>query len=144
MLLSNNQWEWAQFSYSLRGDATSSQCVASTRRAGLPRTQTSLSRAQRKAGRRLLSVPFPWSLAAHYQSLASTLPKTKRLRWRLRPGSFPWNKRDPLIQWRERLLGVRDLTESFFAYSQTTDSQKTSLYFWIKRKVITVIFIEGG
>ena len=26
------------------------------------------------------SVPFPWSLAAHHQSLASTLRKTKRLR----------------------------------------------------------------
>ena len=41
--------------------------------------------AQRKAGRRqrLPSVPFPWSLAVHYQSLASTLRKTKRLRRRL-------------------------------------------------------------
>ena len=45
--------------------------------------------AQRKAGRRqrarlrLLSVPFPWSLAVHHQSLASTLRKTKRLRRRL-------------------------------------------------------------
>ena len=41
--------------------------------------------AQRKAGRRqrLPSVPFPWSLAVHYQSLASTLQKTKRLRRRL-------------------------------------------------------------
>ena len=64
-------------------------------------------------------------------------------RWRLRPGSFPWNKRDLLIQRREGLR-VRDLTERFFAYSQTTDSQKASLSFWIKRKVITVIFIEGG
>ena len=26
------------------------------------------------------SVPFPWSLEAHHQSLASTLRKTKRLR----------------------------------------------------------------
>ena len=33
--------------------------------------------------RRLLSVPFPWSLAVHHQSLASTLRKTKRLRRRL-------------------------------------------------------------
>ena len=32
---------------------------------------------------RLPSVPFPWSLAAHHQSLASTLRKTKRLRRRL-------------------------------------------------------------
>ena len=39
--------------------------------------------AQRKAGRRQPSVPFPWSLAARYQSLASTLRKTKRLRRRL-------------------------------------------------------------
>ena len=31
----------------------------------------------------LPSVPFPWSLAAHHQSLASTLRKTKRLRRRL-------------------------------------------------------------
>ena len=29
------------------------------------------------------SVPFPWSLAVHHQSLASTLRKTKRLRRRL-------------------------------------------------------------
>ena len=36
-----------------------------------------------KKARRLLSVPFPWSLAAHHQSLASTLRKTKRLRRRL-------------------------------------------------------------
>ena len=41
----------------------------------LPRTETSLSR--------LPSVPFPWSLAVHHQSLASTLRKTKRLRRRL-------------------------------------------------------------
>ena len=36
--------------------------------------------AQRKARRRLRlpSVSFPWSLAGHHQSLASTLPKTKR------------------------------------------------------------------
>ena len=32
---------------------------------------------------RLPSVPFPWSLAVHHQSLASTLRKTKRLRRRL-------------------------------------------------------------
>ena len=32
---------------------------------------------------RLPSVLFPWSLAAHHQSLASTLRKTKRLRKRL-------------------------------------------------------------
>ena len=59
---------------------------------GLPRTQTSLSPAQRKAGRRqrasLPSVLFPWSLAAHHQSLASTLRKTKRLRRRLALGCF--------------------------------------------------------
>ena len=37
----------------------------------LPRTQTSLFKtcAQRKAGRRQSSVPFPWSLAVHRQSL---------------------------------------------------------------------------
>ena len=29
------------------------------------------------------SVPFPWSLAVHYQSLAPTMRKTKRLRRRL-------------------------------------------------------------
>jgi len=34
---------------------------------------------------RLPSVPFPWSLAVHHPSLASTLRKTKRLRRRL-----PW------------------------------------------------------
>ena len=45
--------------------------------------------AQSKAGRRqrarlrLPSVPFPWSLAVHHQSLASTLRKTKHLRRRL-------------------------------------------------------------
>ena len=33
---------------------------------------------------RLPSIPFPWSPAAHHQSLASTLPKTKCLRRRLR------------------------------------------------------------
>ena len=50
----------------------------------LPRAQTSLSRALRKAGRRhRATVPFPWSLAAHHQSLASTLRKTKRMRRRL-------------------------------------------------------------
>ena len=32
---------------------------------------------------RLPSVPFPWSLAVHHQSLASALRKTKRLRRRL-------------------------------------------------------------
>ena len=32
---------------------------------------------------RLPSVPFPWSLAAHHQSLASTLRKMKRLKRRL-------------------------------------------------------------
>ena len=32
---------------------------------------------------RLPSVPFPWSLAVHHQSLASTLRKTKRLRRRM-------------------------------------------------------------
>ena len=57
----------------------------------LPRTQTSLSRWKfARKGRRegenglpLPSVPFPWSLAVHHQSLDSTLRKTKRLRRRL-------------------------------------------------------------
>ena len=34
-----------------------------------PRRLSSMC-AQRKAGRRLPSVPFPWSLAVHHQSLA--------------------------------------------------------------------------
>ena len=63
----------------------------------LPRTQTSLSLSldenvrAKEGGKetmgetalRLPSVPFPWSLAVHHQSLASTLRKTKRLRRRL-------------------------------------------------------------
>ena len=57
----------------------------------LPRTQLSLSRwrCARKGRRegdnrlRLPSVPFPWSLAVHHQSLACTLRKTKRPRRRL-------------------------------------------------------------
>ena len=32
---------------------------------------------------RLPSVPFPWSLVVHHQSLASTLRKKKRLRRRM-------------------------------------------------------------
>ena len=40
---------------------------------------------------RLPSVPFPWSLAAHRQSLASTLRKTKRLRRRLLWDPGPMN-----------------------------------------------------
>ena len=50
----------------------------------LPRTQTSLSMcAQRKAGRRQPSVPFPWSLAVRHQSLVSRspLPCEKRSGW---------------------------------------------------------------
>ena len=37
------------------------------------------------------SVPFPWSLAAHHQSFASTWRKTKRLRRRLAPISVKKN-----------------------------------------------------
>ena len=36
----------------------------------------------------LPSVPFPWSLAAYHQSLASTLRKTKRLRRMLQSHTF--------------------------------------------------------
>ena len=36
----------------------------------------------------LPSVPFPWSLAAHHQSLASTLRKTKRQRRMLQSHTF--------------------------------------------------------
>jgi len=61
----------------------------------LPRTQTSLSLDEnvraKEGGKettgetslRLPSLPFPWSLAVHHQSLDSTLRKTKRLRRRL-------------------------------------------------------------
>ena len=49
----------------------------------------SLSRAKEGGKETDVSVPFPWPLEAHYQSLASTLRKTKRLRRRLRSGSFP-------------------------------------------------------
>ena len=45
----------------------------------LPRTQTSLSPMKMCAQ----TVPFPWSLAVHHQSLASTLQKTKCLRRKL-------------------------------------------------------------
>ena len=58
----------------------------------LPRTQTSLSLdenvlakegGKRQWARLLPSVPFPWSLAVHHQSLACTLRKTNHLRRRL-------------------------------------------------------------
>ena len=57
----------------------------------LPCTMTSLSwwkrackgRREGDNGLRLPSVPFPWSLAVHSQSLASTSKKTKYLRRRL-------------------------------------------------------------
>ena len=52
----------------------------------LPRTQTSLSldeNERAKEGGKEPSVPFPWSLAVHHQSLAPTLRKTKRPRRRL-------------------------------------------------------------
>ena len=57
----------------------------------LTRVQTFLSRwkcARKGRPLRLLSVPFPWSLAVHHQSLAVTLRKTKRLRRRLVSSSF--------------------------------------------------------
>ena len=72
----------------------------------MPRTQTSLSLDEnvraKEGGKettgetslRLPFVPFPWSLAVHYQSLAITLRKTKRLRRRrLREegGGGGWN-----------------------------------------------------
>ena len=50
-------------------------------------------------GLRLPSVPFPWSLVVHHQSLVSSLRKTKRLRRRLISyrGSFAWNLLDPPV-----------------------------------------------
>ena len=51
---------------------------------------------------RLPSVPFPWSLAAHHQSLASTLWKTKRLRRRLPLCHlllFHWSRSTGAVLW---------------------------------------------
>ena len=55
----------------------------------MPR-RLSRARKERREGDsgRLPSVPFPWSLAADHQTLASTLRKTKRLRRRLVIDSF--------------------------------------------------------
>ena len=49
----------------------------------VPRRPSRARKGRREGdnGLHLQSVSFPWSLAAHHQSLASTLRKTKRL-WR--------------------------------------------------------------
>ena len=55
-----------------------------------------------KKARRMLSVPFPWSLAAHHQSIASTLRKTKRLRRRLPLCHlllFHWSRSTGAVLW---------------------------------------------
>ena len=51
--------------------------------------------------------------------------------------------RDLQIQGRERLR-VRDLTSSFFAYSQNIDSPESFILPFFTRKVSTVTFSEGG
>ena len=94
----------------------------------LPRSQTSLARAQRKAGRRLRarlrlpSVPFPWSLAAHNQSLASTLRKTKRLRRRLSAQYCtvqPWYN-EPLFNGQyNKVLGITMFFSSVIVNTRT-------------------------
>ena len=51
--------------------------------------------------------------------------------------------RDLQIGGRER-LPVRDLIQSFFAYSQTIDSPESFILPFFTRKVNTVIVIERG
>ena len=41
-------------------------------------------------------------------------------------------------------LPIRDLTSSFFSYSQNTDSPESFILLFFTRKVITVTFSEGG
>ena len=53
------------------------------------------------------------------------------------------NIRELYIQGRERLR-VRDLTSSFFAYSQNIDSPESFILLFFTRKVSTVTFSGGG
>ena len=79
--------------------------------------------------------------------------KTSLRRWKSNPRlsffsrgrgvELEYQSRDLQIQGRERLR-VRDLTESFFAYSQYIDSPESFILSIFTRKVSTVTFSEGG
>ena len=69
--------------------------------------------------------------------------KTQLLPKILKEHGYETVTRDLLIQGRERLR-VRDLTSSFFAYSQNIDIPESFILPFFTRKVSTVIFSEGG